>query len=282
MINLVIALKCEAKPLIRRYGLKPAAKAGLFPVYQTENMRLILSGPGKMAAREAVISLSDLAESKKEAWLNIGTGGSGEFPVGKGVLAHKITDRASQKSWYPPMIFQGQVQKNEVGGPVPNYLCETAAILTVEDVEEKYIGAWVYEMEAAGFYGAAVRYSSAELIHCYKVISDNHILPTQVISAPFVEVLLEKHLGMMDQLIEKISTLSDQLNEIQKEPAELPHFLREWHFTFSEQVQLKKLLRRWQALDPKESVWTGELLALDSANEVIRFLQGRFSRNFKL
>lgn len=264
MINLVIALKCEANPLIRRYGLKAEVKIHGFPVYRHQEMRLILSGPGKTAAREAVVSLSELSKCKNEAWLNLGIAGSGEFPVGSGMLAHKITDGASQKNWYPPIVFQSP--------------CETANVLTVEHVEKKYDGGWVYDMEAAGFYGAAVCHSPAELIHCYKVISDNLHFPTRNISAALVEHLIENNLEIMDNLIQKISALSNQLSIIKEEPEELAAFLKHWHFTVSERHQLKKRLKRWKALQVEENIWSSELKNLTCAKEVIRLLDHRLAK----
>lgn len=264
MINLVIALKCEANPLIRRYGLKPEPKAHGFRVYWHQEIRLILSGPGKTAAQEAVSSLSEFNEGKHEAWLNLGIGGSGEFPVGKGVLAHKITDRTSQKSWYPPIVFQSP--------------SETADILTVDRVVEQYGGGWVYDMEAAGFYGAAVRHSSAELIHCYKVISDNLHFSTRNVSAALVERLIENNFEIMDDLIQKISALANQLSIIEEEPEELAAFLKHWHFTVSQQHQLKKLLKRWKALQIEENIWSSELKNLTCAKEVIWLLDHRLAK----
>ena len=266
MINLVIALKCEAKPLIRHYGLKSRPNILPFPVYASDAMRLIVSGPGKTAASNAAACLYEISGRKAdEAWLNIGVGGHAYFPIGAGFLAHKIKDTENKKSWYPPLLFECPPQ--------------TASVLTVSRVEKQYKSSWVYEMEAAGFVAAAVKYSTGELIHCYKMISDNSASPASRISASLVEHLLEKHLSTIDPLIKKMDALSNQLKDIQKEPEELARFLKEWHFTFSEQVQLKKLLRRWRALNPAENVWREEeLLVLDSANKVIQRLRERVNQ----
>ena len=53
MINIIIAIQCEAKPLLKHYGLKGSTDHGPFRIYEGEDMRLILSGIGKIAAAAA-------------------------------------------------------------------------------------------------------------------------------------------------------------------------------------------------------------------------------------
>jgi adenosylhomocysteine nucleosidase len=159
MLRFVVALQAEARPLVERFGME-AVDEGPFPVYRGQDGWLIVSGQGKAAAAAATAYLHLLSgAAMARAWLNVGLGGHSRRPLGEGVIAHKISDGASGASWYPQLV---------IDAPRP-----TGPILTVERVDEEYSLPWVYESEAAGFFSTACRFSVAELVHCYKVISDN-------------------------------------------------------------------------------------------------------------
>lgn len=177
MLRLVVALQAEARPLLDLFGLEPAGSEP-FPVYRSEEAWLIVSGQGKAAAAAATAYLHLLAGGAPgRVWLNVGLGGHSRRTVGEGVVAHKISDAASGASWYPQLV---------VDSPSP-----TVPVLTVERVEEEYAPPWVYESEAAGFFPTACRFSVAELVHCYKVVSDNPdaTLSRRVSSASIAELI---------------------------------------------------------------------------------------------
>jgi hypothetical protein len=159
MLRFVVALQAEARALVERFGMEPAGE-GPFPVYRGEDAWLIVAGQGKAAAAAATAYLHLAAGGAPgRVWLNVGLGGHGQRRLGEGVVAHKISDAASGAAWYPQLV---------IDSPSP-----TVPVLTVERVEEEYAPSWVYESEAAGFFPTACRFSVAELVHCYKVISDN-------------------------------------------------------------------------------------------------------------
>ena len=159
MLRFVVALQAEARPLVERFGMEPAGE-GPFPCYRGEGSWLIVSGPGKAAAAAATAYLHlSAGGAPGRAWLNVGLGGHSQRLLGEGVVADKISDAASGASWYPQLV---------IDSPSP-----TVPVLTVERVEEEYSPPWVYESEAAGFFPTACRFSVAELVHCYKVVSDN-------------------------------------------------------------------------------------------------------------
>ena len=163
MLRFVVALAAEARPLIERFGMAAAGDGpfpGPFPVYRGEDAWLVVSGHGKAAAAAATAYLHLFSGGALGcAWLNVGLGGHGQRTLGEGVVAHKISDAASGASWYPQLV---------IDSPRP-----TVPVLTVERVEDEYAPPWIYESEAAGFFPTACRFSVAELVHCYKVVSDN-------------------------------------------------------------------------------------------------------------
>ena len=103
MLNLVIALSCEARPLVERFRLEARETAGDYRVFtgrrsDGEDISLIVSGVGKAAAAGAVGYLmgklgtgnttSGRGDLVTPAWLSVGMAGHGEREVGEVVLAH--------------------------------------------------------------------------------------------------------------------------------------------------------------------------------------------------
>jgi adenosylhomocysteine nucleosidase len=205
MLRFVVALHAEARPLVERFGLAPMGEAP-FPLYRGEEAWLIVSGQGKAAAAAATAYLHLAAGGEPgRAWLNVGLGGHGLRPLGEGVVAHKISDAASGVSWYPQLVLDS---------PSP-----TVPLLTVERVEEEYEPPWVYESEAAGFFPIACRFSLAELVHCYKVVSDNpDATLARRVTGVDVEVLIGRNLGKIETFARGLAGLARELEAIRDHP----------------------------------------------------------------
>ncbi len=83
MINLVVALPAEARPLIEFFRLKEKTTIGTFRMYRQEDMSLVISGPGKIAAAAATALLAGSnTTGKQAAWLNIGIAGHATYAIG--------------------------------------------------------------------------------------------------------------------------------------------------------------------------------------------------------
>ena len=105
MMYFVVALDCEAKPLIAHYRLRRDRNAVGFAVYRNEQIALIVSGIGRVAAATAVGYLQALLGNQRNcAWLNVGIGGHRNYCIGDTYLAHKIS-LLSSNHWYPPLIL---------------------------------------------------------------------------------------------------------------------------------------------------------------------------------
>jgi len=256
MLNFVIALPAEAKPIIKRFQLKRRSPDMGFPVYQGNEVWLVVSGPGKTAAAAAAAHLHALSGFKSSSvWLNIGVAGQGGRPLGEGILAHRITDRAGGRSWYPPLVFEPP--------------CPTESLLTVDQPQTDYAPGTAYDMEASGFYATACRFSTGELIHCYKVISDNHTSSARKLSGPAVMGYIGERLPEIERLAEILGQLASTLAA--DVSADLARFLEHWHFTESQRHQLKHLINRWRALS-SAAPWRNELRKLPSARQVLKHL----------
>jgi hypothetical protein len=205
MLRLVVSLQSEARPLVERLRMKPSGE-GPFPVYRGEDAWLIVSGHGKAASAAATAYLHlTTGGGLGRVWLNVGLGGHSQRTLGEGVVAHKISDAASGASWYPQLV---------VDSPSP-----TAPVLTVERVEEEYSPPSVYESEAAGFFPTACRFSIAELVHCYKVISDNpDATLSRRMSSAAVEELVAANAGKIETFARALADLARELQAILAHP----------------------------------------------------------------
>ncbi len=264
MIHFVIALLPEAQPLIDYYHLKALPNSEPFKVYEGDDKRLIVSGVGKVQSASAATFLHVFSGGlRNQIWMNVGIGGHVSHNLSEGILAHKITDQVSGESWYPPIAFETP--------------CPTEAVLTVEQPETHYQGPWIYEMEAAGFYSAATRFSTAELVQCFKIVSDNSQSSTKKVSPALAKRLIGNNLQTIDTILKHTTKLADELAPLEAAPLEFQKFMDRWHFTVSEQHYLWRLLKRIETLMPKTMIWSDEVQGLKKAKEVFEFLEEKIN-----
>ncbi|MFQ5487057.1 MAG: hypothetical protein ACE5ET_01245 [Gammaproteobacteria bacterium] len=261
MIHLVVAIPCEARPLLEHFALR-ALSRGPFRLYEGEGMRLIISGAGKASAAAAVAWLAGRhPEAAPCAWLNVGTAGHALRPLGQGLLAHKVSDAASGTNWYPTRLFTAPVEGD--------------SLLTVDRPELEYVHAAAYEMEAAGFCGAAGRFAPWELIHCYKVISDNRHSPAHHISEDFVRELMTENLTAIAAVVAELRVLTDELATLEAQPPLQAWMLARWRFSQTQQRQLQRLLQRHGALRQNEQALQEALRFCTTAKTALACLRGR-------
>lgn len=269
MIRFVVAHQAEAKPIVDRFRMEPAGEVP-FRVFRGEDRDLgkpwlIVSGPGKAAAAAATAYLHLLSGGRPDrAWLNVGVGGHCQGRVGEAFVAHKISDPASGLAWYPQLV---------IDSPRP-----TASLLTVERVEDEYEPPWVYEMEAAGFFPTACRFSTIELVHCFKVVSDNpDTTLSRRMSASFFEGLIGENIEAISELSRGLADLAREVEALSSDPPGYAEALEHWHFSASQQRQLRRLLQRLAVLAPGDLYGGVHLGGIAEAREVLRALDTRLA-----
>ena len=261
MLCVVVALPSEARPLTAHWKLSRDASAMPFPLFRDsgDTFRLIVSGVGKTAAAAATAWLAAGCSETPAAWLNVGIAGGADFAIGEAVLAHAVRDRASGKSWYPPLVL-------DPGGT-------TADVITVDVPERDFAEKAVYEMEAAGFYPTACRFSTAELVHCLKIVSDGPSDDLQTIDAKRVTRLIEARLPRIDALSSELRALLSEHAAYGDAPPGLKQLLAERHFTVNETLQLRRLLERRRALAPGRELPHAEIHTTRRGKDVLRVLR---------
>ena len=263
-LNLVVALPPEAKPLIRHFGLE--FKSGdTFKVYANggETIHLIISGVGKVSAAAAVSHLASFSRGNSAtAWFNVGVAGHKTLSVSTLVAAHKITDAGSGRSWYPPMVLD-----------LP---CGTAAVRTVDKETHDYPDGCLVDMEATGFYATALRFTSHELIHCLKVVSDNS--EQNDLDYGTVAKMISEHLDAVETVADQLLQLSIEKSDRQAPPSHLELFLQQWKFSVTRAHKLEKLLQRWTLLIPDSDPLDSAIPECQDGKEVLEFLTERLER----
>lgn len=225
MLFFVTSYYLEAKPIIEYFQLKKFNYETAFPLYRNDNFALIISGQGKSAVQCAVCYLSGLMK-KKGAWLNVGIAGASHLPIGHSVLVSKIIDAHSKEIYYPTFLER--------------YSCAYIPVITVEKPEILYANDdCVYDMEASAFFKAALFFSTSELIHCFKVISDNRENPFQKEIVPH---LIKESLPQIERVASSLLNVSQTIVQ----DLDISSFFDYAHFSETEKHQLKKTLQQKQ------------------------------------
>ena len=162
MLYIVTALYIEAKPLISLFNLKKDNTYTKFQVFSNENIKLIISGTGKIKSATALTYLiSDKDIKENEHIINIGFIASlnNNSQLGDIVYISKIQNAYSDTTFYPEIIYKH------------NFL--EGSLTTFDKIIENKIENIEYiDMEAYGFFQTASIFFKKDKIIVLKIISD--------------------------------------------------------------------------------------------------------------
>jgi hypothetical protein len=258
---MVVAMACEARPLIERYGLRADRAAKGFRLYTGADCALVVSGIGKLPTAAACGYVYGLmGGGRTVGWLNVGVGGHPILPIGERLLAHKVRDATTGRVWYPPMLLE--------------WKHGTAEVVTVEEPELDYPDKVVYDMEAAAFHAAVTRFSTGEVVHSLKVVSDNREAPADALDAAQIEDLIDVAVDDIDDVYGQLAALVEEIAGFEADPPHYRELLETCHFTVSRQHQLKRLLLQLRALYSNSEDWRAGLPA-DNAARLLAALEAR-------
>ena len=227
------ALPCEAKPLVEHFDLKKDTSISPFAMYFNKQICLTVTGLGKNAMSAGVAYSQALFGSNNDTvMVNIGIAGHQSHQLGRFFLIDKIIDADTGRHFYPPLVV------------TPT--CSTAGIQSASKPQLNYDQQYLCDMESSAFYETATRFSSAELVHCLKIISDNKHLPAENIQAKHVSLLITEHLTTIETILSSLNLLA--ISIALPEPSQFAPLIERYRFTASEQGQLKNLLSRWDTL----------------------------------
>lgn len=259
------ALDCEAKALVKLLKLKKDTAKHPFLLYKNHASVITVTGVGKVAMAGAVAyTLALFSRNNMPVLVNIGIAGHKTHAIGSLCLAIKVVDGDSGKKFYPQLI----------GNDWP----KTCEIKSSSTPCTEYSTDYLNDMEASAFYEMAVRFSSCELIHCIKIVSDNKNSSIEKINAKLVTDWITMHLNEIDRLIKHWAKLGASIAPVELDELEqFDRLVNQWHFTVNGKIKLKSLLNRWKALSSKP--WTNEnKINYRSGKEVLHKLEEDVSR----
>lgn len=227
------ALDCEAKPLVKFFDLKKDDSHAGFSIYRNEKIVLTVAGVGKVAMAGAVAyTLALFPDCQVPVLVNIGIAGHKVQDIGALCIAMKIIDGDTGRRFYPQLL----------GSDWP----ETRELKTTSLPSTHYRSDCLYDMEASAFYEMAVRFSSCELIHCFKVISDNERSSIEKIQPKLVTEWIANQMDEIGPLLQHLEKLRESIVPIELDSYD--EIVNKWHFTVSGKIKLKALLQRWKVL----------------------------------
>jgi adenosylhomocysteine nucleosidase len=250
-----VALPTEAKPFIRHWRLRKCTESRAFECYLHPDVVLTVSGMGRTAMAAAVAFALTRFPCESPVLVNFGLAGHATAPIGELLWAGKITDVDSAKVFYPQLAIKNTL-------PI-------STLHTYARPNGDYRVASMYDMEASGFYEIATKWSSGELIHVLKLISDNREQPmADSIDRQWLEGLIEAH-------VEEVAAFVRQLQSLRAvvlgHRPQWPEVALNMHFSVSQTGQMNDLMRRCAVLAPQGLDWS--LAPQRSSKVLIDWLQ---------
>ncbi len=231
------ALECEAKTLINHFKLKKDNTSHPFSIYGNDEIILTVTGVGKVAMAGGVAYvLARFPDAKTPILINVGIAGHKTQAIGDLLIASKVSDAESRKVFYPQLIGANWPESSEI---------KSTALPNTD-----YVDNCLNDMEASAFYEIAVKFSSSELIHCLKVVSDNEQFSIEGINAKIVANWVSNQLESIEKIFNHLQQLRELIVPI--ESTEYKTIIDKWHFSVSGKVKLRSLLRRWDALSSND------------------------------
>ena len=230
MIHLVVALRAEARPFVEALSLEatPAGEAP-FPLFVGRRARLVVSGVGRVRAAAATAYLEGRFPEQALVWGNVGVAAHRELPLGTAVVAHKVVEEASSRTWYPTLIVEPELP--------------TATVCTVDRPVARATDDSLYEMEAAGFAATAVRCVTSERLVVVKVVSDHGVESPRELDRGRVTALVERSVGAALAHVEAVVRVVRQRTG-EARSRYLVALGERFHFSVTETRRLERLSNR--------------------------------------
>jgi len=259
----VVALDCEARPIIDVLGMKRCAGDLPWPVYAGRDGTecLVVSGIGRAASAAATGYLAALAAPPRSAcWLNFGIAGHPTLELGEMRRAGKVNELTTGRVWYPPEVTR-RAPRAEV-------------LTTVDRPGSEFPGGGLVEMEAAGFFPTASRLATRERVQVVKVVSDNaeetfeHSITPAKVSNWVTD-------GLSD-LLNYADALREIAREVDDRSCDRTTLLDgvAFRLTVTQKRQFERLIERLEALGGVELEKLSELWhGVNSGREALRILE---------
>ena len=188
MITFITAIYPEARELIRKLHLKQQVSETLYPLFEGDGFRLLITGTGMISTAATVARHFTRypSECAQDIVINLGVAGyvapqEASASVGDLFLVSKITEQCTGRTFYPDLLYQNSFRHKPLT-TVPA-VCTNPAAFTEETL---------IDMEASALYQTLLPHVSPDRMLFFKIISD--IPGTQSAAPVLPESLLEPHI----------------------------------------------------------------------------------------
>lgn len=276
-INVMVALQCEAKPIIDALRLSRNTSAAL-PWFYGElagsALHLIVTGIGQLNMATAVGWRAAQANSKNDVWLNIGSAGHAEFAVGSAVRIARCAAADSDRAHYPPLVAPWLL--SDTSGVATKGL--VGELLTCNAVCDEYPAQALVDMEGYAFFRAATRFSAAELVQSIKVISDNKSTHVESLNAQRLSELIDGQQAAIIEFAKRLAELSSASLVLGQElRLALPKLIKHLRCTVSQQQQLMQAVQGLLNLGEDRNKLMERIGSATDVKELLRSLRGQLA-----
>ena len=231
----VIALKAEAKEIIKQYDLISFDHEGPFPVYKnkSQDIWLTISGIGQINSSAATMHLFHKSNAKPwSVWINLGIAGY-EATYGSIYQIDKIIADNNNMIYYPSRTLVSKIPYT--------------TLLTLDKPRTNYTDKCMLDMEGSAFYQVANKITSHELILVLKIVSDNSDYNVKNINSTKIERLVNQNFSKINDTLIGYHKLSSEETKRHTLSKNYQKVISNFHFTVSQKNTLNDLTKKWDA-----------------------------------
>ncbi|SEA35723.1 Nucleoside phosphorylase [Oribacterium sp. KHPX15] len=210
MVFIFMALYPEAKPVIKRLGLRKRTDRTRFQEFVSEESGIVLTitGVGPVAAAAAVSAvLTEYDAGPEDQLLSVGTAAGNASDI---FLLNKLLDQNSDRTFYPDMLIKTDFK--EAAAITGSTVLSQRAAAFMKVAAEGYD---LYDMESAAVYQAGNIYLGPHQMSFIRVVSDEGVETAdreQAVSdlAARVNAVINSHVEEISDYVEKLLALSEK------------------------------------------------------------------------
>lgn len=245
MLIIVTALYCEAKPFIQYYHLSKKQELNKFQIFQHENIMLLVTGPGSIAAAAGITYLCTLYPPDPSDFLiNVGICGTRDKTLMPGslFLGNKIMEESTGRCFYPDILLQHPFDETDI--------LTCSKVVDVRTCSKEPIrNAGVFDMEAAGIYQAGAYFFQPHQLIFLKVVSDYGDMIA--LKQDSVSRLIQKQISLMAEWIQRLrgAGLTSQLPFSLEEEECLKKIAGDIRCSVTMELQLRQMLHYYKLVN---------------------------------
>ena len=262
----VIALKAEAKEIIKQYDLISFDHEGPFPVYKnkSQDIWLTISGIGQINSSAATMHLFHKSNAQPwSIWINLGIAGY-EATYGSIYQIDKIIADNNNIVYYPSRTLVSKIPYT--------------TLLTLDNPQTNYNDKYMLDMEGLAFYQVANKITSHELIVVLKIVSDNSDYNVKNINSAKIERLVKQNFSKINDTLIGYHKLSSDETKRHRLSKNYQIVISNFHFTVSQKNILNDLTKKWDAAF-NESNLMDEIKGCKDAKSILKKLKTIINNN---